>query len=160
MKQRAFVLLLASGLAAGGCAKPHVVTEAELLGTWRNVVRRPAGPPRFFIDEVLVRRQGTELLFYSEQGLEFVDLTPSGDSLSMRQGCFRYKHAVSFQKARPGSRDTLFVAGFGKYTRLDTATFFAAWRVRTAALTEQQRLFDLRHGRAEEEGSVAGQGQQ
>jgi hypothetical protein len=78
--------------------------------------------------------------------------------MSLRQGCFRYKHALSFQPARPGSQDTLVVEGFGTYIRADTAPFFTTWRARTAALREQQHLFDFQHGQIEETEPVAAQG--
>ena len=62
-----------------------------------------------------------------------------------------------FQPAQPDSQDTLIVEGFGKYTRTDTATFFTAWRVRTAAIIERQRVFDLQHGQVEEAEPTAAQ---
>jgi hypothetical protein len=136
------LLVVLCALVVSGCAKPHVVTEAELLGTWLNVAPQPARPPVFASNQVFIDRHGAELLFYSDKGLAFIHLLPGGDSLRMSQGCFSYDHAVSFKKAQPGSRDTLFVESFGKYTRRDTASFFATWRARTAALKEQQREFD------------------
>ena len=75
----------------------------------------------------------------------------------MMKGCFVHKRAVSFQKAQPGSQDTLFLEGFGKYTRVDTATFFTAWRIRAAMYKKRQRLFELRHGRAGADTSITGQ---
>jgi hypothetical protein len=124
-------------LAANGCTQsPSPITETQLLGTWRNVAQRLAPLPPRPATQVFIRRQGSELCLYSERGLAFLDLLPGGDSVSVRQGCFRYKHALSFQPAQPGSQDTLVVEGFGTYTRADTASFFATWRARTAALRE------------------------
>jgi hypothetical protein len=152
--------VLLSLLAANGCTQPSPVTEAQLLGTWRNVEQRPDKLPGIPANQVLIRRTRNELCFYSERGLAFLNLLPGGDSVSLMQGCFLYKHAVSFQKARPGSQDTLFVERFGKYTRVDTATFFTAWRARTAAIIEQQRVFDLQHAQVEEAQPGAAQGQE
>jgi hypothetical protein len=145
-------------LAVNGCTQsPLPVTEAQLLGTWCNVKQLPEKLPTSPANQVFIRRAGNELCFYSARGLAFLDLLPGGDSVSLMQGCFRYKHAVSFQPARPGSQDTLVVEGFGKYTRVDTATFFTAWRARTAALREQQRVFDLQHTPIKEAESVVAQ---
>jgi hypothetical protein len=145
-------------LAVNGCTQsPPPVTETQLLGTWRNVAQHRAPLPPRPATQVFIRRQGEELCLYSERGLAFLHLLPGGDSVSLRQGCFQYKHALSFQPARPGSQDTLVVNGFGKYTRVDTASFFTTWRARTAALREQQRLFDLHHARVDEAEPVAAQ---
>jgi hypothetical protein len=138
-------------LVANGCTQPPLpVTETQLLGTWRNVELRPEKFPPSRATQVFIRRAGNKLCFYSELGLAFLNLLPGGDSVSLSQGCFRYKHAVSFQPALPGSQDTLVIEGYGKYTRADTATFFTAWRARTAAIRERQRLFDLQHAQFEE----------
>ena len=137
-------------LTANGCTQAPPVTEAQLLGTWRNVKQPLDTLPGNAPNQVYIRRVRNELDFYSERGFASLHLLPGGDSVSLMQGCFRYKHAVSFQKARPGSQDTLFVEGFGKYTRVDTATFFTAWRARTAAILERQRVFDLQHAQVEE----------
>ena len=142
-------------LTANGCTQPPPVTEAQLLGTWRNVEQRLDKLPGIPANQVFIRRARNELCFYSERGLAFLNLLPGGDSASLMQGCFRYKHAVSFQKARPGSQDTLFMEGFGKYIRVDTATFFTAWRARTAAIIERQRVFDLQHAQVKEAQPVA-----
>jgi hypothetical protein len=148
---RPLLAVLLSLLAVNGCTQsPPPVTETQLLGTWRNVAQHRATLPPRPDTQVFIRRQGTELCFYSERGLAFLDLLPEGDSISLRQGCFRYKHAVSFQPAQPGRQDTLVVEGFGNYTRVDTATCFTTWRARTAAIREQQRLFDLHHARVDE----------
>ena len=159
---RTVKLLLLVGLlgllAANGCTQsPPPVTEAQLLGTWRNVKRLPEKLPPIPANQVFIRRAGNELCFYSERGLAFLDLLPGGDSISLQQRCFLYKHAVSFQPARPGSQDTLVVERFGKYTRVDTATFFTTWRARAAALREQQRVFELQHARVNEADPVAAQ---
>lgn len=140
------VVLLAGLLTACRHTPPPAVTEAELLGTWRSVNWQLSGPPRFYTYTVRVYRQRGTLFVSSDQGLEFGRLTAGGDSLDLMQGCFKYKWAVSFQKARPGSRDTLFVAHLGKLIRLDSTIFRATRRARNAAVAEQQRLFDLRHG--------------
>lgn len=148
--QLPLLAVLLSLVAVNSCTQSTPVTEAQLLGTWRNVEQRPDKLPGIPAHQVLIRRMGNQLCFYSERGLEFLKLLPGGDSVSLMQGCFRYKHAVSFQKARPGSQDTLFMERFGKYTRVDTATFFTAWRARTAAIIERQRVFDLQHAQVEE----------
>jgi hypothetical protein len=143
-------------LVANGCTQsPRPVTETQLLGTWRNVAQHRATLLPRPATQVFIRREGEELCLYSERGLAFLNLLPEGDSVSLRQGCLRYKHALSFQPARLGSQDTLVVAGFGKYTRVDTASFFTTWRARTAALREQQRVFDLHHARVDEAEPVA-----
>lgn len=153
--------MMLSLLTANGCTQqPPCVTEAQLLGTWHNVEPRLEKLPEIQANQVLIRRARNELCFYSERGLAFLNLLPGGDSVSLMQGCFRYKHAVSFQKAGPGSQDTLFVEGFGKYIRADTATFFTAWRARTAAIIERQRVFDLQHAQVEEARPVAAPGQE
>jgi hypothetical protein len=152
--------VLLSLLAANGCTQPPPVTEAQLLCTWRNVEQRPDNLPGVPANHVFIRRARKGLLFSSEHGLAFLNLLPGGDSVSLLQGCFRYKHAVSFRGAQPGSQDTLFVERFGKYIRVDTATFFTTWRARTAAIMERQHVFDLQHAQVEEAHPGAAQRQE
>ncbi|RSK51398.1 hypothetical protein [Hymenobacter rigui] len=113
------LLVLGSLLCMSSCTKPHSVAEAAVLGAWRPVSTASlSGEPNESICFIKIKER-IHLVTVHFSGVRTAQFSPSGDSITLTQGCTGYKLPIMFSSLE----DTLIFAGTIRYVRMDSADF-------------------------------------